>query len=267
MNLFWIYDIPNWLFCLITLAFFTGVSVIALLVTRPYMHRLLKDNDESNDMVSFYLSAFGGFYGLTIGLIAVATWESFSAVDGNVSHEASAISACYMDVSRMPAPYAQELQGLMKEYVRYTIEDAWPVQQQGKIPKGGTERLTAFYERLLAYEPATESQKILLAEAVLQFNKIVELRRERLQAVPNGLPPVIWIVVLVGALLNIVLTLFFVTENLTFHVWMTALLASLIGLLVFLIAAMDHPFRGEFSVTPEAFEIIYERFMATPATK
>lgn len=101
----------------------------------------------------------------------------------------------------------------------------------------------------------------------MQFNKIVELRRQRLQAVPSGLPPVIWIVVLVGAFLNIVLTLFFVTDNLTFHVWMTALLASLIGLLVFLIAAMDYPFRGEFSVSAEAFEIIYERFMATPAAK
>lgn len=267
MNMFWIYDIPNWLFCLITLAFFTGVSILALLLTRPYMHRLLKDNDESNDMVSFYLSAFGVFYGLTIGLIAVATWENFSSVDANVSQEASAISACYMDISRMPAPHAQELQGLMKEYVRYTIEDAWPIQQKGQIPKGGTERLTAFYDRLLAYEPTTESQKILLAEAVMQFNKIVELRRQRLQAVPSGLPPVIWIVVLVGAFLNIVLTLFFVTENLTFHVWMTTLLASLIGLLVFLIAAMDYPFRGEFSVSPEALEIIYDRFMATPAGK
>lgn len=267
MSIYWIYDIPNWLFCVLTLVFFIGISIAALLFTRSYMHRLLKDNDESNDIVSFYLSAFGVFYGLTIGLIAVATWENFSTVDGNVSQEASAISACYMDVSRMPEPHKKELQGLLSEYVRYTIEEAWPVQRTGVIPKGGTERLSVFYDRLLAYEPATESQKILLSEAVMQFNKIVEIRRQRLQAVPSGLPAVIWIVVLVGAALNIALTLFFVTENLTFHVWMTGLLAALIGLLVFLIAAMDNPFRGEFSVSSEAFEIIYERFMASSGAK
>ncbi|MBL9129795.1 MAG: DUF4239 domain-containing protein [Verrucomicrobiaceae bacterium] len=167
----------------------------------------------------------------------------------------------------MPDPHKKELQGLMAEYVRYTIEDAWPVQRTGIIPKGGTERLSAFYDRLLDFEPAGESQKILLGEAVMQFNKIVEIRRQRLQAVPSGLPAVIWIVVLAGAALNIALTLFFVTENLVFHVWMTVLLASLIGLLVFLIAAMDNPFRGEFSVSPEAFEIIYERFMASSSGK
>jgi hypothetical protein len=26
-----------------------------------------------------------------------------------------------------------------------------------------------------------------------------------------------------------------------------------------LMAAMDYPFRGEFSVTPESFELLYER--------
>lgn len=65
------------------------------------MHRLLKDNDESHGLVSFFLSTFGVFYGLTIGLIAVATGESFSSVEATVSQEASAISACCMDISRI----------------------------------------------------------------------------------------------------------------------------------------------------------------------
>lgn len=34
-----------------------------------------------------------------------------------------------------------------------------------------------------------------------------------------------------------------------------------------MIAAMDYPFRGEFSVSEEAFEIIDERLMSIPAAK
>jgi hypothetical protein len=36
------------------------------------------------------------------------------------------------------------------------------------------------------------------------------------------------------------------------------LFASLLGLLVFLTAAMDNPFRGEFSVSPDAFQIVFD---------
>lgn len=87
------------------------------------MHRLLKDNDESNDMESFYPSAFGVFHGLTIGLVAVATRESFSSVDANVSQEASVISACYIDISRIQRRMSRNPR-LMKECVRCTVKDA-----------------------------------------------------------------------------------------------------------------------------------------------
>jgi len=42
---------------------------------------------------------------------------------------------------------------------------------------------------------------------------------------------------------------------------MTILMSSLLGLMIFLLAAMDHPFRGELSVGPEPFEMIYEQIM------
>jgi hypothetical protein len=35
----------------------------------------------------------------------------------------------------------------------------------------------------------------------------------------------------------------------------------LLGLLIFLIAAMDNPFRGEYCVSPETFILLYEGLM------
>jgi len=32
-------------------------------------------------------------------------------------------------------------------------------------------------------------------------------------------------------------------------------------LMIFLLAAMDHPFRGDLSVTPHAFQMVYEQLM------
>ena len=43
-----------------------------------------------NDVVSFFFAALGVFYGLAMGLIAVATWENYTEIDGVVSTEAAA---------------------------------------------------------------------------------------------------------------------------------------------------------------------------------
>jgi hypothetical protein len=66
---------------------------------------------------------------------------------------------------------------------------------------------------------------------------------------------------LVGALLNIAVTWFFDMRSQSMHFWMTVMFSGLLGLLIFLLAAMDNPFRGEISVSPEAFELVYERLM------
>jgi hypothetical protein len=44
---------------------------------------------------------------------------------------------------------------------------------------------------------------------------------------------------------------------------MTALLSSLLGLMIFLLAAMDHPYLGNLSVGPDAFQVVYDQTMQT----
>jgi hypothetical protein len=41
------------------------------------------------------------------------------------------------------------------------------------------------------------------------------------------------------------------------HLVLGGLLAAYLGTMIFLIAAMDNPFRGEVSISPEPFEDLY----------
>jgi hypothetical protein len=45
---------------------------------------------------------------------------------------------------------------------------------------------------------------------------------------------------------------------------MTILFSSLLGLLIFLIAVLDNPYRGKVSVSPEPLERVYQQIMTTP---
>jgi hypothetical protein len=261
MSFYWVYDLPNWVFGGLMVAVFMLFSVAGLLLLRPMVRRFFGPPPGLNDLVSYFLSATGVFYGITLGLISVGTWQNYSDVDSKVSREAAAVASLFTDINAFEEPSRTKLRGLVKEYTHYTIYDAWPQQQRGQVPKGGTERMNAIFAEIVAYQPKTPSHESLQAEAMRQFNHVVELRRLRLQSVNQGLPPVLWGVVFVGAALNLALTWLFSTDRIGGHILLVALLGALVGLLVFLMAAMDNPFRGEFSVSAEAFEIIYSRIM------
>ena len=257
MNFYWVYDIPNWEFALLTVGTFIIVAIGGLFAFR----RVVQRNEipqSHNDIVSFYMAGLTAIYGITLGLIAIGAWQNLSDVDANVSKEASTIAAVLQDIKFIPEPYGDSLKAQLKEYTRYTIEDSWPQQRQGIVPHGGTSRLSLFQTALSKYEPKTKNQEIVLAEIYKQFNIIIELRRIRLINVTNGLPSTIWGVIIFGSLINIIITWFFITDKFSTHLVMTALYAALLGSLVFLVGAMDNPFRGEFSIGPDAFESVYQ---------
>ena len=58
---------------------------------------------------------------------------------------------------------------------------------------------------------------------------------------------------LLGAAINPLL-LWMVKAEIHVHVVLTALLSAFTGLVIFLVAAMDYPFRGDVSIGPEPFE-------------
>src|SRR5690606_14713909 len=104
--------------------------------------------------------------------------------------------------------------------------------------------------------PATTGQRIVHAETLSAFNDLVELRRQRIEAVEYAIPGRLWGVLLVGAAIAIVASFVFNMESVGVHALMTGLLAAMISLLVYFIAITDLPFRGHSGVSPEAYELV-----------
>jgi hypothetical protein len=261
MNMYWVYDLPNWMFGLLSVAVTVAVGLGGFWATRKWVRRIHGNEHSHNEIVGYYLGVVCLFYGITLGLLAVGTWQRYSDVDAKVDEEASALAALYRNVSSFPEPQRGEFQTDLRAYARQVVDVAWPMQRRGIVPRNSAAMLTAFQAHLAIFEPVTEGQKTLHAEVYREFDRIVELRRIRLKSVVSGLPAPLWSVVLIGAFLNIAVTWFFDMKSQSMHFWMTVMFSSLLGLLIFLLAAMDNPFRGEISVGPEAFELVYQQLM------
>ena len=250
----WIYGLPNWLFFSLITSTTVAFAVVGMYLTRPWILSHADRYEQQNDLVSYFLGACGVIYGIALGLVAAGVWSNFQTLSGQVDEEASIVAALYQDVGAYPEPQRQVLKADLYHYVQVVIQQDWPLLREGHLPRASTGALYQFKRRLFGFIPTDAGIRLIHEQALVQYNDLAKVRRSRLQGSNSSLPPVMWLVIVLGAAVNIIITWFFVTRPLAFHVVLTLLVAFLLGSLLALTAAMDNPFRGDFSVGPDSFE-------------
>jgi Protein of unknown function (DUF4239) len=258
MNLYWLYDIPTWLFAILVIGLCVAIALVGQRLMQRFVKRVAGKEGKYNELVGTTLATVGVFFGITLGLISVGTWQNYADVTTNVNQEVASLGVLYRSISLYPEPVKTDLQTGLQDYTHYVITEAWPLQRKGIVPAGGVPKVSAVQKRLIAFEPVTENMKALYAETLSVFDQMIMFRRNRLQNVTSGLPSTLWVVVVFGALLNLFIPWFLIYDRPVIHYLMSFLMATTIGLLIFLMAAMDNPFRGEFSVSAAPFQQLYD---------
>lgn len=236
-------------------------AIAGLVVVRRSVLPHLRIHVEDSEFAGALMQSIMVFYGLAVALIAVSVWQTYSDVSKIVSGEASALNAIYRDVTSYPEPIRQELQQELREYTDQVIHGAWPLQRQGRTPTAGIEHMSRFQAVLDKFEPVTEGQKILHAETLRAYNLLIQARRLRLDAATTGLPAVMWAVIVVGAFIALSSSFFFKVDDARLHGILVTLLAIFMGLVIFMILALDYPFRGDLGIRPDSYQLIYDQLM------
>lgn len=98
------------------------------------------------------------------------------------------------------------------------------------------------------------SNKALYAESLTRLNNLAQYRRLRIFAAKNTVPPVIWLVLLVGGAITVSYAFCFGMKNIKAQYMITAT----ITLILFLIYVLDHPFTGTSKVSAEPLKQVME---------
>jgi len=256
-----LFDLPLLLVGPAIIAALCLFAVVGLvLVRRRLLPRLRVDQGDS-EFTGAMLQSVMVFYGLAVALIAVSVFQTYSEASKVVTGEATALNAIYRDVSSYPEPIRSDLQKELRDYTDQVINQAWPSQRRGQIPSAGIERMSSFQGVLNKFEPATDGQKILHAETLHAYNLLIQARRQRLDAVNTGLPNVMWAVIVIGAFISLSASFFFRVEDVRLHCIEVLLLAVFIGLVIFMIVALDRPFRGDLGIPADPYKLIYNQLM------
>jgi hypothetical protein len=203
-----------------------------------------------------------------LALVVIATWEEFGRARVTVEAEANALAEIFWLAHELPEPEGRELQELCRSYAEEVVNVGFPLMEQGRTPSlersEETSRAWVLIDDIRAtiqgYEPRTAAGEQLYAEGLDQVQRLADARRTRLVVAEEGLPTVLWVVLVVGGMVVVGFAYLFGMENTWAHALMVVALAGVIALGLFTIAAMEHPFSGGARVGPEAFELVLERF-------
>lgn len=256
-----LFELPLWLLAVLLNAWLMGFALVALWIARrwivPWLHLRYDDAYYAAALVQSAML----MYGLIAALTAVGVWTRYSQVSDVVSSEATAIASLWRDLGGYPQPLRDPAQSLLRGYTEQVIQGAWPQQRRRQIPREGVEWMDRLQAQLFAFEPRTESQKIVHAETLHAFNQLVQQRRQRLDSVHAGLPGVMWLVLLPGAMACIVLCLFFHLDNARFQGLLLVAVAGFLAMVLFVIISLDRPFVGDMGITADSYQLIYDHHM------
>lgn len=248
-------------------AIFVGLTWFGILIIKPiFLRRWLRRQAGSNDLVNYASAGFSLFYGLLLGLLAVAAFNNVSSVEASVDREAASIATLYRLMGAYPEPLRSDTQYLLRDYTQYVIHKDWPSHQQGKVWNGGALRLQVIGQGLISYEPERHSQVILQEQSIRALNDINTARQERLTGVTTQINGVLWYVVIIGAFVNIIL-IWLLDMRVTLHLILGGLISFFLGVVIFLIAAMDRPLQGAVAVSPAAYQRTYDLVMQWDESK
>src|ERR687889_952780 len=242
----------------VCLAAVAGLELVQRLV--PHEKR-----QEHNDVAGFLYAVVGIVYAVLLALLVIAVWEQYQRASETVESEASAVADVAWLAHRLPEPERHVLQEDARTYAQEVVEEEWPQMEQGlgggvqSLPEGW-DLIDDMRATLQDFEPSTEAEQELYAEGLDRISRFGDARRMRIVAAKEGLPGVLWAVLVFGAVVAIGFTYLFGMRNTWAHRLMVMSLTAVIALVLFTIGVMEHPFSGGARLEPEAFELILERF-------
>jgi uncharacterized integral membrane protein len=223
---------------------------------------------QHNDVAGFIYAALGVIYAVLIALVVIAVWEEYEAASVTVEQEANAVAEIFWLAHRLPEPEGSHLQELARSYAEEVVHKEYPLMEQGEAPlmtqiqgtPAGWTLIDEIRANLQEFQPRTQADEQLYAEGLDQVQRLGDARRMRLVAAEEGIPAVLWAVLIFGGVAAVSFTYLFGLENTWAHRLMVVILAAVIGLVLFTIGALEHPFSGGARVGTGAFDLILERF-------
>lgn len=248
-----------WLAGILLVGGMVALAVAGTLLTRRRVGaEVLQFN---NEVAGFIYAVVGVVYAVLLGLSAIIVWEQYDQAKVIVEREANELADLYRSAQTFPDGVRRELEARIRTYARLVVEKEWPAMAEHKASPEAWQAFNQLWRTYHLFRPENDHQRIWYAESLKRLNQLGDQRRLRLlNSRSEGVPGVMWVVLLGGGVVTVAYTFLFGSRGTAAQVLMAAGVAMMTALVQLSVLAMHHPFSGIVRVEPGAFDQTLEVF-------
>jgi hypothetical protein len=206
---------------------------------------------ENHEVAAIIFNAFGLFYGVLVAFVVFVTWNGYDDATKNLQLEASEALDIFHSAAAFPDPAKKIIQQGVRDYLAGVYNDEIPKMSEGDLSVYSGGAHTPLRLLFSQVDAASITNRELYAESLRCLNNLAQYRRLRIFAGNDTVPPVIWLVLLVGGVFAVCYTFFFGMKNIRAQYLITTTLTVMLTSILFLIYVLDHPFTGTSRVSME----------------
>jgi hypothetical protein len=243
------------LFLLITASGGLFAGLMTFLFRRYSKVKILRSH---NEVTGFLFLSIASFYALLLSFVVLVVWDQLNETRGNVSKEGSSAMGLYRDIKFYPDTLeSKQLMIVYLDFVFNVIDEEFPNMEIMKPSRLTPESFNRVYNKMEHLNPKNPYQIQLVAGMFNHLNELSTYRGLRMASMESEISPPIWLPMLLGAIITLVCSLLMDIEHIRLHIGLNAMLGVVIGMFLFIIILLDHPFAGSSGIRPKAYKDIF----------
>jgi hypothetical protein len=205
------------------------------------------------DAASALYATIGMVYAILIAIAAIAVWEPRTDAGSNADLEATSLVEAYWSASTLNEADRMGIRAALTDYLREASSAEWKSLHDSRKGTAAAEHLfTDLRMRVDQSNPATDKEQAAYAQLTAQLATAASARRARIAAADEGMPGLLWPVLIGGGLVSIVFLYLFGLERTFPNGLMMATVGGMLALLLFVIYQVEFPYSRDFAIGPDS---------------
>jgi hypothetical protein len=242
----------------------TILGAVALVALGADVHRRLErgveDRAPDGPSASHAGAMLSALFLLCLAIAVVVPWTTADSAKSNTYAESDAIVRTYRAAGDLPEPTAEQVQGDLRSYVRFIVDDEWSSMASGDLRPRSAEMLADIRAQVAALTPVDPEAEIVQEAVLEEVDGLFGARRQRGADAASTTPPVILVLTLLSGLAVLLFPFTAGARPRGSSLAPLVVMAVMLGVAGFLTFDIVHAFDGSLKVEPDAFRAALVEF-------